>query len=157
MEKNVEYFEIWVQIDAIQDETKRLEHLAKGIALEEVAKKQLLAEYASKLAPLYESIGLRSDGKSMDAPGLRVTPVMNEILRTTAPIPKQRAQEFRILELLQSKGHDALKLPNWEPGKGGVKSSIRKLALLETALFTKKTFDSTWQRLRDDGRMADIA
>ena len=72
---------------------------------------------------------------------------------TAAPMPKQRVQESRILELLTSKGHNPLALPSRTPGKRGAKSEIKKLALLEPALFTAKTFDTAWQRLREDGRV----
>ncbi len=82
------------------------------------------------------------------------TPVASEIKTTTAPVPKQRAQENRILELLASKGHDPMKLPDREPGRPGVKSEIRALALVDRGLYTAGTFDDAWQRLRDDDRVA---
>ena len=69
--------------------------------------------------------------------------------------PKQRVQELRILELLILKKYDPLKLPFRVPGKGGAKAEIRKLALSEPAIFTAKTFDTAWQRLRDDGSIGD--
>lgn len=77
-----------------------------------------------------------------------------DIAATAAPKLKQRAQEDRILELLRSKGHDPLHLPERKPGKRGVKFEIRKLALLERSLFTAKTFDTAWQALRDADHMA---
>lgn len=69
--------------------------------------------------------------------------------------PKQRAQENRIVELLREKGHDPLKLPSRIPGKPGHKAEIKMMALLEPALFTQKTFDTAWQRLRDAGDISD--
>ena len=69
--------------------------------------------------------------------------------------PKQRAQENRIVELLRKQGHDPLKLPSRMPGKPGHKAEIRMMALLEPALFTQKTFDTAWQRLRDAGDISD--
>lgn len=68
-----------------------------------------------------------------------------------APMLGQPAQEARILELLICKGHDPLNLADRQPGKRGTKSEIRAMALLEPALFTTKTFDTAWQRLRGGG------
>lgn len=74
---------------------------------------------------------------------------------TVAPLPKQRAQEDRIIELLKSLKHDPLKLPSKSNGLPGVKAAIKKLALSEKSLFTNKTFDTAWQRLRDEARISD--
>lgn len=71
----------------------------------------------------------------------------------SAGLPRQRAQENRIVELLRAQGHDPLALPAREPGKSGAKAEIKILALLEPALFTHKTFDTAWQRVREDGRV----
>lgn len=70
-------------------------------------------------------------------------------------LPKQRAQERRILELLRSQGYDPLNLPPRIPGKTGPKSKIKELALRENAIFSVKTFDTAWQRLRDFGDVAE--
>jgi len=68
-------------------------------------------------------------------------------------IPRQRAQEIRILELVATMGFNPLGLPSRKPGARGVKAEAKKLALREPAVFTGKTFDTAWQRLRDDGRL----
>lgn len=68
-----------------------------------------------------------------------------------AALPKQRAQERRILELLASQGYNPLELPPRMPGKTGTKAKIKALALLDTALFSDKSFDTAWQRLRGQG------
>lgn len=80
-------------------------------------------------------------------------PVVADSASDGAPMLKQPAQEARILELLTSKGHDPLNLADRPSGGRGAKHEIRVMALLEPALFTKKTFDTAWQRLRDDGRL----
>ena len=71
-----------------------------------------------------------------------------------APVLKQRAQEARIIELLKAQGYDPLELAQRAPGKPGPKAEIRTLALQEPALFTLKTFDTAWQRLRAQGELA---
>jgi hypothetical protein len=81
------------------------------------------------------------------------TPATVVAVVTSAPPLKQPAQEKRILELLAAQGHDPLNLPNRAPGKSGVKAEVKKLALKEPALFNKNTFDTAWQRIRDDGRV----
>lgn len=73
----------------------------------------------------------------------------------TVPVPRQWAQEERILQLLASRNYDALKLPAASPGVSGVKSEIRMLALQEPSLFSRSSFDKAWERLRADGRIAN--
>lgn len=76
---------------------------------------------------------------------------------TPAPVvvmPKQRAQEVKILKLLADQGYDALRLQNRAPGKPGPKAEIKTLALNEPALFTKSSFEKAWERLRNDGAVA---
>ena len=68
---------------------------------------------------------------------------------TAPPLPKQRAQESRILELLELQGYSPKSLPQRAPGKPGPKSGTRKQALSERQLFSPKSFDTAWQRLRD--------
>lgn len=81
-------------------------------------------------------------------------PVGNKSASGGVAPPKQRTQENRIVELLMAQGHDPLTLPSRVPGKPGLKAEIKKLALLEPALFTAKTFDTAWQRARDVGRVS---
>ena len=69
-------------------------------------------------------------------------------------VPKQRAQESRILELLKDQGYDPLKLSQRRPGKPGPKAELRTLALNEPALFTNSSFDKAWERLRSEGAVA---
>ncbi|MEI7591354.1 MAG: hypothetical protein WCJ49_08620, partial [Deltaproteobacteria bacterium] len=65
------------------------------------------------------------------------------------PLPKQRTQETKILQLLQEQGHDPSKLPTRTIGKSGVKSEIRAIALVaKPMIFSKNSFDKAWQRLR---------
>lgn len=69
-------------------------------------------------------------------------------------VPKQRAQEDRILELLNAQGYSPLALEPRAAGKPGPKAEIRTLAMNERGLFTTKTFDTAWQRLRSDKRIS---
>lgn len=68
---------------------------------------------------------------------------------------KQRRQEQRILELLKAHGYAPLALPKKEAGTRGAKAGIKKLALLEVSLFSDKSFDKAWERLRGYGDVAD--
>jgi hypothetical protein len=73
---------------------------------------------------------------------------------TAAPIQKQKAQENRIIELLHAQGYSPNSLTQRAPGKPGPKAEIRTLALSEPSMFTAKTFDTAWQRLRDAAEIA---
>jgi hypothetical protein len=66
---------------------------------------------------------------------------------------KQQRQEQRILEILRSLGFDPQSLPQRPAGKRGVKSTVKAVARDEPRLFTAKTFDTAWERLRDDGSL----
>ena len=82
------------------------------------------------------------------------TPVPAPVGTASVALPKQRAQESRILELLTAQSYDPLKLSKRSPGKPGPKAEIRTLALTEPALFTTSSFDKAWERLRNDGAVA---
>ena len=75
-------------------------------------------------------------------------------LSVSVAVPKQRAQENRIIELLKAQGYEPLKLAQRAAGKPGPKAEIRTLALNEPKFFTQKTFNTAWQRLRDAGELA---
>lgn len=68
---------------------------------------------------------------------------------------RQRVQERRILELLSGQGYEASRLPPRVQGKRGTKAAIKRLALTEPAVFTDKSFELAWQRLRDAGEIAE--
>ena len=85
----------------------------------------------------------------------QAAPAVAESASSGAAPPKQRAQENRILALLNAQGYNPLLLPSMVSGKSGIKAKIRRLALVERTLFTAKTFDTAWQRVRDDGRISD--
>ena len=109
------------------------ELLTSAIAAHELT----LLDFGSKL-PIHTAPTTDSNGPAKpNAPGL-----------------KQPAQENRVLEMLKSSGYDPLNLPDRQPGKSGAKTVIKRLALLEPALFTAKTFTTAWERLRGDGRIA---
>jgi len=69
------------------------------------------------------------------------------------PPLKQRRQEQKILDLLKHQGFNPIDLPYREPGKRGVKSGTKNMALQDTSLFTEKSFENAWQRLRDERRV----
>lgn len=72
---------------------------------------------------------------------------------TSAAPPKQRAQENRIVELLVAQHYDPLALPARPTGGSGAKAEIKKLALLEPALFSESSYEKAWSRLRGDSRV----
>jgi hypothetical protein len=88
------------------------------------------------------------------APATQQETTVEKVPVTVAALPKQRAQEARILELLKAQGYEPLTLAQRTPGKPGPKAEIRTLALNEPAMFSAKTFDTAWQRLRDTDEIA---
>lgn len=71
-------------------------------------------------------------------------------------LSKALQQEAAILDELKRLGHDPLKLPMWCSNKKGVKAEVRAILPKRRDLFTTKTFDTTWQRLRDEKKIKEI-
>ncbi|MES2898684.1 MAG: hypothetical protein V4723_03095 [Pseudomonadota bacterium] len=70
---------------------------------------------------------------------------------TVRPVPRERAQDMAIREMLVSRGYVLKALPPFENGKRGVKAEIRAELMKDTALFsTARVFGTAWQRLLDD-------
>ena len=71
------------------------------------------------------------------------------------PLQRQQAQDQAIMRLIRKEGHDPLQLPKNEPGKPGIKATVRK-ALQGDLLFTGATvFEKAWERLRNGKEIAD--
>jgi hypothetical protein len=72
-----------------------------------------------------------------------------------APVPRMRAQESRVLEIIKNLGYDPESLPKPISGRKGVKAEIRQKALEEKKLFlSHKVFESTWERLSGGGEIS---
>ncbi|MDQ0027756.1 hypothetical protein J2X90_005592 [Variovorax paradoxus] len=69
-------------------------------------------------------------------------------------LPKFQLQEKKILALLREMGLDPKSLPAREKGKPGCKAEAKKTALVDRRLFTDKSFDKAWERLRGGGELA---
>ncbi len=74
-----------------------------------------------------------------------------------APLQRGAAQDEVVLSAIRSMGHDPMKVPKWNPGKIGVKRSIRDALVGRHPLFQKGStvFDKTWDRLRSRGEIDD--
>ncbi len=71
----------------------------------------------------------------------------------SAPLQRQRFQEQEIIRALNEFGYDPQAIPKWKAGERGVKSTIREA--LKTNNWSDKVFDKAWQRLRDNGEIAE--
>lgn len=69
------------------------------------------------------------------------------------PLQAQRFQEQEILRAINELDYDAKRLPVPKSGQAGVKAEVR--AFLKDHNWTNKVFDKAWQRLRDEGAIAD--
>ena len=74
---------------------------------------------------------------------------------TAAPLPRQRSQELRILEIIRDKGFIPNALPIRVAGFGTVKADVWKKVSGEPALFSKSSFDKAWERLRSSGEIVE--
>lgn len=73
----------------------------------------------------------------------------------TRPVQRQHAQEQAIMRLIREAGHDPLQLPMNEPGKPGIKSHVKKLAVRDSLFTGANVFGKAWDRLRSSGEIAD--
>lgn len=70
---------------------------------------------------------------------------------------KRTRQGNAILETLREMGVEPTRLPYREPGKKGFRSDVRKKLLASRRdLFTEKSYEKSWQRLRDSGCVCEI-
>lgn len=76
-----------------------------------------------------------------------------ESATSTSPMPVQRriSQELAILATLSELGFDPLRLPTTPAGS----TSIAKQRARAKLNLSRAVFDKAWQRLRDDGRLAE--
>lgn len=99
---------------------------------------------------------LQYRGRKVPAELLALLPPQAEPESTTGAkhIPKATLQENEILRLLQDSGFDPLNLPKRKAGAPGAKSAVKAKALKNGAMFTDKSFDKAWERLRKVGQIA---
>lgn len=116
----------------------------------------LLFEVAAYFRSL-EWLDIPAALQSLAAPQAIATPqesIAEKVPATVVKISKQQAQEVRILELLRAQSYEPLALAPRASGKPGPKAEIRTLALTERKLFTEKSFEKAWERLRGAGEIA---
>ena len=70
---------------------------------------------------------------------------------------KMQKQEDAIIEIIKRASYDQLSLPPYKAGKNGVnvKGIVSERALKITELFTKKSFENAWERMRKEGSLKD--
>lgn len=72
------------------------------------------------------------------------------------PVSRATAQESAIIDAIKKRNLNPEHLPARERGARTVKAEIRTELLKQTSIFqSKRIFDTAWQRLRDQGRIAD--
>jgi hypothetical protein len=67
------------------------------------------------------------------------------------------AQDEAILKAIRDAGYDPMQVPKNEHGKPGVKAAVRTALVGVNANFPKagRQFDKAWERLRENGELAD--
>ncbi|WP_282410556.1 hypothetical protein [Pseudomonas sp. PS02303] len=73
------------------------------------------------------------------------------------PLPKARRQEQAVIAALRQLGYDPSALPPRKPGTEWVKAQTWRELESRKDLFTKGTFNSTWDHLRANGDIAEQA
>jgi hypothetical protein len=91
-------------------------------------------------------------GKS-DEPSTPKAPIAIE--PAAAPHSRQQEQERVILMWLKENNHDPLRLKKWRYDASGVKAEARNAMLRNPQLFTHKSFDLAWERLRKQKKIQD--
>jgi hypothetical protein len=71
----------------------------------------------------------------------------NEPAKT--PLQRSAVQDQRILQLLRDRGYDPLHLPDRPKVGKGPKALVKLEAVKDRALFTDKSFEKAWERLRE--------
>lgn len=113
------------------------------------------ANSPAKMVQRYKELEAELDEQpESSAREAQATSVRAQVLPVPIAVPKQRLQELRIIELLLAQGYKPTALEARAPGKPGPKAEIRTLAMNEPKLFTRKTFETAWQRLRNDHAIA---
>lgn len=80
---------------------------------------------------------------------------------TTSPLEprrhilKSKTQEEEILRILSELGYNPRELPKHPNGHKGTKSEVKERALENPGIFTKVSFNNAWQRLRNEGAIAE--
>jgi len=90
------------------------------------------------LRPYLEQIGI----------GLRLTP---EAATKVVAVQRNASQDALVLRKLRELGFDPKALPKAKPGKPGVRNAVRKAL----GGFSDSVFKKSWQRLRNDGEIAE--
>jgi hypothetical protein len=92
-----------------------------------------------------DSSGAPSSGVAAPAPGAA----------PNTRASKGQIQEEAILDWLLSNNYDAKKLPKHKVGTPGTKSSVRAAMLKTPAIFSTKSFEHAWERLRNSKEIID--
>ncbi|WP_040039610.1 hypothetical protein [Noviherbaspirillum autotrophicum] len=127
--------------------------------------RKLIAQVPAELTPKLAAVGqftesalLSSEKKISNIPPSQTAPTS---IQSSPAIVEDRhtlksaKQEAAVLEWLRQSGYDPASLPKPAPGKPGVKADAKRAMLGNPALFTQKVFESTWERLRGTGQIAD--
>ncbi|MBR2514432.1 MAG: hypothetical protein IKE45_10515 [Halomonas sp.] len=98
-----------------------------------------------------------SRSKIPEALHIQPIPVESESLAKAEEVSDQKGllkrtrQGNAILATLCEMGVEPTQLPYREPGKDGFRADVKKQLLSRKDLFTKKSFENIWQKLRDEG------
>lgn len=71
------------------------------------------------------------------------------------PLPKARRQELAVIAVLRQLNYDPSALPPRKAGTEWVKAKAWRELASQKDLFTRGTFDTTWERLRASGDIAE--
>jgi hypothetical protein len=72
------------------------------------------------------------------------------------PVLRSIAQENAILCQLKNLGFAPDQLPQRHPGRSGVKAKVKAALGTSGMWVSQKVFDKAWERLRSDGRVAEV-
>jgi hypothetical protein len=108
---------------------------------------------------LKESNQTSSDYRSTFADIESTTPKTIEVLQNSKLRENQIRvieRDKRLLEIIKELGYDPLNLPKVTHNKPWVRAKAKEVALKETKLFTKSTFDKSWDKHRKEGEIKEL-
>lgn len=124
-------------------------HIRFGVHWREI-NRWLKDEFGARETDIPEVFRLQSEPEESESP----SPAKLVEANSQKGLLKSKRQGNAILATLREMGYEPTGYPKQKDGHSGVKADVRgKLLTSRRDLFTEKSFDNAWQRLRNEGHI----